>query len=223
MIVKSIKCAFTLIELLVVIAIIAVLAALLIPTIGKVMESTRSAQCLANLRSLGMIALTYSADNNGELLPVFDTNTRRSWIQMLVLGGYLPREEWDDQDKSIMRCPSRDNNPTLFGPKLHYGLTMSPWGDDNIGNDNDGYKNLIGAGQKPWRMIMVQRPSSTLLFGEVQSNPHPGYWLNEDGTRGANIYPHSGGSNLVFMDGHAEFYPGELTLDEDADSTFPFY
>ena len=37
---------FTLIELLTVIAIIGVLAAIIIPTVGKVRQSAKSAQCL---------------------------------------------------------------------------------------------------------------------------------------------------------------------------------
>jgi prepilin-type N-terminal cleavage/methylation domain-containing protein len=57
--------AFTLIELLTVIAIIGVLAAILIPTVSKVRQSAKNAQCTANLREWGRAILFYANDNKG--------------------------------------------------------------------------------------------------------------------------------------------------------------
>src|SRR3954468_21270010 len=55
---------FTLIELLVVIAIIAVLIALLLPAVQAAREAARRAQCVNNLKQLG-IALHNYHDQNG--------------------------------------------------------------------------------------------------------------------------------------------------------------
>ena len=51
--------AFTLIELLVVIAIIAVLIALLLPAVQAAREAARRAQCVNNLKQIGLALHNY--------------------------------------------------------------------------------------------------------------------------------------------------------------------
>ena len=59
---------FTLIELLVVIAIIAVLIALLLPAVQAAREAARRAQCVNNLKQLGLAIMNYES-SNGVLPP----------------------------------------------------------------------------------------------------------------------------------------------------------
>src|SRR5262249_25562137 len=54
---------FTLIELLVVIAIIAVLIALLLPAVQAAREAARRAQCINNLKQLGIAIHNYESTN----------------------------------------------------------------------------------------------------------------------------------------------------------------
>lgn len=69
------RCAgrcFTLIELLVVIGIIAILASLLLPSLGKARERARAAQCMGNIRQIGIVFNSY-CDENRDFIPAFNT------------------------------------------------------------------------------------------------------------------------------------------------------
>ncbi|MCE5278146.1 MAG: type II secretion system protein [Planctomycetaceae bacterium] len=66
--------AFTLIELLVVMAILAVLVAILVPVFVGVMESSRRAKCMSNLKAVGKACHEYAADN-ADNFPALDSTS----------------------------------------------------------------------------------------------------------------------------------------------------
>ncbi len=74
---------FTLIELLVVVAIVAVLIALLLPAVQAAREAARRAQCVNNLKQLGMAAQNYESTYGA-----FPIGTPMNTDPLLVAYGY---------------------------------------------------------------------------------------------------------------------------------------
>jgi prepilin-type N-terminal cleavage/methylation domain-containing protein/prepilin-type processing-associated H-X9-DG protein len=140
---------FTLIELLVVIAIIAVLIALLLPAVQAAREAARRAQCVNNLKQLGLAIQNYT-DVNGALPPHSDGTT--SWQggstpnnalsmkprmlpyleQVALYNAFNMVWQYSDDPNftvrittvSSMLCPSDANTPA--GPTTKVGITGVP-------------------------------------------------------------------------------------------------
>ena len=124
--------AVTLIEMLVGIAIIAILIAILVPSMAKIRESGRTAQCVGNQKQLMAAIALYAADNDGRI-PLFGVQNPSTggwlggfWEQSLApyIDIKVDTSKYQALGDTYFRCPSAPpgsgstygvNYPYVFG------------------------------------------------------------------------------------------------------------
>lgn len=198
--------AFTLVEVLVVTVIAGILISLLVIQVNAFLQKAKGTTCASNMRQLGLYILQYSTEYNGELLPTLTRENGMTWHQILNQTKILPAGQYHQKKGSIMHCPARTSlNPRGYGNSLpseeyngvHYGMNTWP-----------GMENMIAVGASRNKLVAIERPSQTLLLTEAEWS----YQIYPNLTNhriGLDVH---GGSNLLYADGHVEFYQGELPV-----------
>ena len=221
--------SFTLIEFLVVIAIIAILAAMLLPALSNARDKARSASCINNLKQFGAAVSLYADDNDdfntyayADVNPATGNPTDMGFH--IILGPYMGyknvRIDWDAVLGTIPRhvnksflCPSLPVESTrqrggwkiaYTANRTHYGGTHSIFG---FRQDTNNYL--------PWRLSRLRRPSEIMGIADGRTEVFVGASPWEGITDQVLLDPvspnakipqrHSGGCNIVFMDGHTEY------------------
>lgn len=222
---------FTLIELLVVIAIIAILSAVLFPVFARARENARRSACLSNMKQIGLAVMMYTQDydENLVLYRYLDPINKYGW-QVALMPYVQSTQVWVCPDaKELSTCSAYSNAPT-------YVSAFS------IGSGSYGY-NYKFLGNDPasapvTSLAAVSKPSETVLATEITGalglgvTYYPTLWKTSSsgascgstGTFGdQNAQWHFGGTNVIFVDGHAKWmqysqlqdYNGDGVVDND--------
>lgn len=126
---------FTLIELLVVIGIIAILAAMLMPALSKAREKANQADCMSQLKQIGLALKMYANDQRGWYPAVLEGDTVSAKTHNTPGLGVLLRDDYIETAKIFVCRSSKHTVPQKDGDKQAYQVMLENTTDTASGKD----------------------------------------------------------------------------------------
>jgi len=207
--------AFTLVELVVVMAIITILAGLLMPGIMAAEAQAWSLSCRNRLKQIGHAVAMYSI-NHADYLPGCADYTGVQFFGLRkglndpvdFSAGYLSTYVADERE--IWQCPSfAEFLPRADGPCTGYAYNYSYLTDlVTVGNWWDPNYKYWWQGKRDG---VIQKPTSTVLFGDSATNwmgPLQENWFWTPPSQGLpwgesyTHFRHRGRANILWADDH---------------------
>jgi prepilin-type N-terminal cleavage/methylation domain-containing protein/prepilin-type processing-associated H-X9-DG protein len=238
-ILRSVRAGFTLIELLVVIAIIAILASMLLPALSRAKSKAHQANCMSNLRQVG-IAITLYADENQDVLPNYTGRTptggladptkasERHLLWFEQLRRVIAASSQSVSNFPAWECPAArplisklTQNKRLFysGDILSYGYNYTNLGDD-FPEYGASMKVKLGSIAEPSTTLTVADSLSDRLAAKLRGNPAAQgvLWGSviapKDCNGGSHLYlisdQHLNRANVVFADASVRAHSAKL-------------
>lgn len=187
---------FTLIELLVSVAIIGILMSILLPSLNKAREATKSAVCKSNQHQYYLAVITYSDESDGYVPVVRNKNVAYMYDTSTADGiDYLNSfVKAFSLDSGVLACPSspmksKFEGTTKFRSNLNFFTGVEIWAN-NYGNVTSESPLNVSTTENKWMLITDK--------------------TYKDNFDSADDYQNHGefkkGNNQTSMDGATKFY-----------------
>lgn len=194
-------------ELLVVLAIIGILVSILLPSLTKAKEMSRTAVCMSSIKQVGT-GINLFLPENDNFMPDSYSSGEKSWVEKidnLMNNEYLENDDFRSRNtttSSIWYCPT-------FVPDMDmYVLGWSHY-------VHKAYNSVLGGGfyhstipsRQGVHAASIENPSATMLISDAKNFVHD--------NRGSNLHAANAGTFsykhkfnfstiIMFVDGHTE-------------------